>query len=74
MLILALVLGLFFVLLARDKMGAITDWRAINNATVAATDMPDNSKRDVNSTVLQTIGDLIPGHRLAASHSWTDQL
>ena len=49
--ILGLVFGLFFVLVAKDKAGVV-DHRDTNNATAAATQLPDNSGRLVNSTFL----------------------
>lgn len=49
-LILALVFGIFFAIVARDKAGNVVDWRQVNNVTTAGTS-PANTNTNTNSTV-----------------------
>lgn len=50
-LILGMVIGTFFIIVARDKIGGNVDWREVNNNTEAATQKPNDSKAIFNSTV-----------------------
>lgn len=51
-LILAIVFGIFFVIVARDHSGNVVDWRLINNATnLASNELAINKTKNGTNTV-----------------------
>lgn len=63
-LVLALVFGIFFAIVARDKAGNVVDWRQVNNVTTAGTTPPNANTKSTVST-----NNTVKAHTISSPHS-----